>query len=93
MQLDSLIQLEAHTTQPYKFGQDWRLAFAVPVASMNGMIVSVIDTIDTWDRVTLGTNFNKGNDIDHLEDDETHISTDYDYISDLIQAVTWVVPK
>ena len=28
-----------------------------------------IDTIDTWDQVTLGTNFNGVNEIDHLEDD------------------------
>ena len=46
------------------------------------------DTIDTWDRVALGTNFNGFNEIDHLEDDETHISTDYDHISDLIQEGT-----
>ena len=45
-------------------------------------------TVDTWDRVTLGTNFNGVNEIDHLEDDQTHISTDYDHISDLIQACT-----
>ena len=51
------------------------------------------DTVDTWDRVTLGTNFNGVNEIDHLEDDQTHISKDYDHISDLIQAGTWVVPK
>ena len=38
------------------------------------------DTVDTWDRVTLGTNFNGGNEIDHLEDDQTHISRDYDHI-------------
>ena len=41
MELDSFIQLEAQTTQPYKFGQDLRLSFAVPVALMNGMIVSI----------------------------------------------------
>ena len=46
------------------------------------------DTVDTWDRVTLGTNFNGVNEIDHLEDDQTHISTDYDHISDLIQVGT-----
>ena len=46
------------------------------------------DTFDTWDRVTLGTNFNEANKIDHLEDDQTHISTDYDHIADLIQAGT-----
>ena len=46
------------------------------------------DTIDTWDWVTLGTNFNGVNEIDHLEDDQTHISTDYDHISDLIQEGT-----
>ena len=45
-------------------------------------------TVDTWDRVTLGTNFNGVNEIDHLEDDQTHISTDYDHISNLIQAGT-----
>ena len=44
--------------------------------------------VDTWDRVTLGTNFNGGNEIDHLEHDQTHISIDYDHISDLIQAGT-----
>ena len=47
-----------------------------------------IDTVDTWDRVTLGTNFKGVNEIDHLEDDQTHVSTDYDHISDLIQACT-----
>ena len=47
-----------------------------------------MDTIDTWDRVTLGTNFNGVNEIDHLEDNQTHISIDYDHISDLIQAGT-----
>ena len=47
-----------------------------------------MDTIDTWDRVILSTNFNEVNEIDHLEDDETHISTNYDHISDLIQAGT-----
>ena len=44
-----------------------------------------MDTVDTWDRVTLGTNFNMVNEIDHLEDDQKHISRDYDHISDLIQ--------
>ena len=46
------------------------------------------DTVHTWDRVTLGTNFNPVNEIAHIEDDQTHISTDYDHISDLIQAGT-----
>ena len=46
------------------------------------------DTIDTWDRVTLDTDFKGVNEIDHLEYDQTHISTDYDHISDLIQAGT-----
>ena len=46
------------------------------------------DTIDTGDRVTVGTNFNGVNETDHLEDDQTHISTDYDHILDLIQAGT-----
>ena len=45
-------------------------------------------TGDTWDQVTLGTNFNGANEIDHLEDDQTHISTDYDHLSNLIQACT-----
>ena len=45
-------------------------------------------TIYTWDRVTLGTDFKEVNKIDHLEDDQTHISTYYDHISDLIQAGT-----
>ena len=47
-----------------------------------------INTVDTWDRVTLSTNFNGGNEIDHLEDDQTHISRDYDHILNLIQAGT-----
>ena len=38
------------------------------------------DTVDTWDRVTLGTNFNGVNEIENLEDDQTHISTEYDHI-------------
>ena len=46
------------------------------------------DMIDTWDRVTLGTHLKGVNEIEHLEDDQTHISTDYDHISDLIQAGT-----
>ena len=46
------------------------------------------DTVDTWDRVTLGTDFNPVKEINHIEDDQTHISTDYDHISDLIQAGT-----
>ena len=54
---------------------------------MNGVIVST-DTIDTWDRVILGTNFNGGNEIDHLEYDQTQISRDYDHILDLIQEGT-----
>ena len=37
---------------------------------------------DTW------TNFNGVNEIDHLEEDQTLISTDYDHILDLIQAGT-----
>ena len=47
-----------------------------------------MDIVDTWDRVTLGTNFNEVNEIDHLEDDQTHISRDYGHILDLIQAGT-----
>ena len=46
------------------------------------------DTVDTWDQVTLGTNFNGVNEIDHFKDDQTHISIHYDHISDLIQAGT-----
>ena len=45
-------------------------------------------TVDTWDRVTLGTDFIPVNEMDHLEDDQTNISTDYDHISNLIQAGT-----
>ena len=47
-----------------------------------------IDTIDTWDRVTLGNDLKGDNEIEHLEDDQTYISTDYDHISNLIQAST-----
>ena len=47
-----------------------------------------IDIVDTWYRLKLGTNFNRVNEIDHLEDDQTHISTDYDHISDIIQVGT-----
>ena len=47
-----------------------------------------IDIVDTWDRVTLGTDFKGVNEIDHFEYDQTHISTDYDHILDLIQACT-----
>ena len=46
--------------------------------------------------MTLGTDFKGVNEIDHLEDDQTHISTNYDHISDLIQAgkkSKLVVPK
>ena len=46
------------------------------------------DTVDTWDRVTLVTDFIPVIEIDHLEDDQTNISTDYDHISDLIQEGT-----
>ena len=42
------------------------------------------DTVYTWYRVTIGTNLNEFNEIDHLEDDQTHISTEYGHISDLI---------
>ena len=42
MELDGFIQLEAQTTRPYKFGKDSRLAFAVLVESVNGMIVSIL---------------------------------------------------
>jgi len=46
------------------------------------------DIVHTWDQVTLGTDFNPVNEINHIEDDQKHISTDYDHISDLIQAGT-----
>ena len=46
------------------------------------------DIVDTWDRVTLGTDFKGVNEIDHLEDYQIHISTYYDHILDLIQAGT-----
>ena len=45
---------------------------------------------DTWHQ------FQGVNEIDHLEDYQTHIYTDYDHISDLIQVGTkskLVVPK
>ena len=45
-----------------------------------------MDTVDIWDRMTLGTHLKGVNEIYHLEDDQTYISTDYDHISDLIQA-------
>ena len=54
------------------------------------------DTVDTWDQVTLVTDFKGVDEIDHLEDDQTYISIDYDHISDLIQVSTKikiVVPK
>ena len=44
--------------------------------------------IDTWDRVTLGTNLKGVNEIDNFQDYQTHISIDYDLISNLIQAGT-----
>ena len=37
---------------------------------------------DTWNQ------FDGVNEIDHLEDDHTHISTNYDHILDLIQEDT-----
>jgi len=46
------------------------------------------DIVHTWDQVTLGTDFNPVNEINHIEDDQKHISTDYDHISDLIQEGT-----
>ena len=45
-------------------------------------------TVDTWDQVTLGTYLKGVNEINHLEDDQTYISTSYDHISDLIQSST-----
>ena len=45
---------------------------------------------DTWHR------FQRVNEIDHFEDDQIHISIDYDHISDLIQdgaKKQLVVPK
>ena len=45
-------------------------------------------TGDTRDRVRVGTDFKGVNEIDHLENDQAHISTDYDHISNLIQACT-----
>ena len=38
--------------------------------------------------LTLGIDLKGVNEIDHLEDDQTYISTDYDHISDLIQVGT-----
>ena len=45
-------------------------------------------TIDTWDQVTLGTDLKGDNKIDHLEDDQTYISIEYDHILDLRQVGT-----
>ena len=39
-----------------------------------------MDTVDTWDQVTLGTNLNGDNEIDPVEYYQTYISTDYDHI-------------
>ncbi len=44
------------------------------------------DTVDKWDQETLGTDFIPVDEMDHLEDDQTNIYTDYDHILDLIQA-------
>ena len=44
--------------------------------------------VDTWDRVTLGTDLKGDNEIYHLEDDQTYIYTYYDHILDLIQVGT-----
>ena len=42
--------------------------------------------VDTWDRVTLGTELKGFNEIYHLDYDQTYISIDYDHILNLIQA-------
>ena len=47
-----------------------------------------IDTVDTWYRVTVGTDLKGVNEIEHLEDGNTYISIDDDHTSDLIQAGT-----
>ena len=44
--------------------------------------------VDTWDRVTLGTDLKGDNEIDPVEYDQTYISTDYVHILDLRQACT-----
>ena len=46
------------------------------------------DTVDTWDRVTLSIDFKGVNEIDHLEDVQTYISTNYDHILDLMHEGT-----
>ena len=50
--------------------------------------MSILIQLIHGDQVTLGTDFKGFNEIDHLEDDQTHISTDYDHILDLIQGGT-----
>ena len=44
--------------------------------------------VDTWHRVTLGTDMCLVNEITPLEENETEISMDYDHISDLVQPGT-----
>ena len=44
--------------------------------------------VDTWHRVTLGTDMSLVIEITTLEDNETEISIDYDHISNLVQPGT-----
>ena len=44
--------------------------------------------VDTWHRVTLGTDMSLVNEITPLEENETEISIDYDHILDLLQPGT-----
>ena len=85
MELNSFIQLEARTT--LQFGTTLKACFCSSYSIDEWDGCEYIDTVDTWDRVTLGTNFKGVNELDHLEDDQKHISTDYYHISDLIQAI------
>ena len=45
----------------------------------------LLEWVDTWHRVTLGTDMSLVNEITPLEENENEISMDYDQISDLIQ--------
>ena len=50
------------------------------------------ERVDTWHRVTLGTDMSLVNEITPLEENETEISMDYDHISDLVQPGTnWFI--
>ena len=48
----------------------------------------LLEWVDIWHRVALGTNMSLVNEITLLEENETKISMDYDHISDLVQLGT-----